>query len=359
MKRIVPALVLASTLLPVSSLCKGEGPGVRAWARDFAMQPAGKRPKIEARYEDATRRAFVIEGETYRLTFDLQSEKGQRIRSLVVKTPKGDVECLTGDGGRVSVGFPPPIQEYTSAKTSAPSRVNVYRRGPYYIQVHWLDVLLSNSAGKMLPIRGDNAFIVRRWRTRIGGKQGVVPPGVAVQGEPNKETTLMLVPYAPGPATLQPGDFFECDLILLPYGPIGTEIPFAKPKAEAVPYGANAPRVVSVTRGTKRADFPTRVDADAHGVAEFTVEGGKGTICLIVGNLPTFARPRLYRKDKSRWIPVAHAFKGEDGYQTFVDANGRFGAIFLTDMKAGKPQTFRALNAPLSRPARGVRGEGR
>jgi len=193
--------------------------------------------------------------------------------------------------------------------------------------------------------RGNNAFVVRRWRARLGGVDGI-PPASAVEGEPSRNTSLLLTPWAPGPRTLQPGDYVECDLILLPYGPIGTEVPHATPAAEAERYGTHAPHVVRVTRGRVRSHFPTRVDADAAGTAEFTLRGGWGVVSVAVGNLPGYRRPRIEVKDGDAWRPLKHSHTGEDGYQTFVDRAGRFGAVFLVDAGSGAPRTYRATARP-------------
>lgn len=188
--------------------------------------------------------------------------------------------------------------------------------------------------------RGNNAIVVRSWKARLAGKSGI-GPAMAVVGMTNKNSELMLTPWVDGPLTLQPGDYVECEIALVPYGPIGTEIPYATPQAEAARYGTRAPRVVSVQAGRKVSDFPTRVDADGRGRAQFVVSGGRNRIIIAVGNLPTYQHPRLYRKTASGWGQVPHSHTGEDGYQTFVDSRGRFGAVFLVDVAEGGAATYR------------------
>jgi hypothetical protein len=199
--------------------------------------------------------------------------------------------------------------------------------------------------------KGYNAFVVRDWRVKIGGKEGACGPAVAVLGEASGETSLMLTPNLTGVIDLKPGDKFQVDLILLPFGPEIREKgdgPSATPAAESTYYGSQAPRILSVQRGKAIDNFPTTVNADEKGIAEFTIRGGKGDVSVLIGNLPSYLRPRLYRKSATgAWQPVAQG-SGEEGIQTFVDKDGKFGAVFVLKGLTGDSITLRALNETIA-----------
>ncbi|MEA3226853.1 MAG: hypothetical protein U9Q07_12960, partial [Planctomycetota bacterium] len=52
------------------------------------------------------------------------------------------------DGGSVNTG------QFSRSK----SRINLYRRGPYFCEVHWLDITLASESGKTMPLKGDLAL---------------------------------------------------------------------------------------------------------------------------------------------------------------------------------------------------------
>lgn len=138
-----------------------------AWKTDFRQQPIGARPRIEARYSDAKRVGLDIDAEKYRLLLDLKADTGQRVRKLAVVGRSGAVELLNGDGVFLHVTTSDGTT-YTSLNTKTPSRVNIYRRGPYYIETHWLDVELTDSDGKLAPIKGEVVFYSYPEKTHIG-----------------------------------------------------------------------------------------------------------------------------------------------------------------------------------------------
>jgi len=171
--------------------------------------------------------------------------------------------------------------------------------------------------------KGGNAFVVRRWEARVGGR--MVGPAASVLCEKSGDTRLLLVADADS-LQLQPGDYFEFDAILLPFGSF-TSADAAR--RETVAYGVAAPRLVHVARGTKVSDFPTVVRAKRNR-AQFTIRGGRDLIPVIVTNLRDYRRPRVYRKGECGWRPVPSARAGSlDGVQTFCEEDGSFGAIFL------------------------------
>ena len=49
-------------------------------------------------------------------------------------------------------------QVYSTQWSSKPTRINLYRRGPYYCEVHWFDLQPATKAGRAAPIKGDLAL---------------------------------------------------------------------------------------------------------------------------------------------------------------------------------------------------------
>ena len=138
-----------------------------AWKNDFEHQPLSKRPKIEARYADATRTGFEIAAENYRIGFELKSDSGQRVSSLHVPGSRGPVSILSGKGIYLQLTDTAGTV-YSSLNSKQASRVNIYRRGPYYIETHWLDVQLADAQGKPAPIKGEVVFYSYPEKTHIG-----------------------------------------------------------------------------------------------------------------------------------------------------------------------------------------------
>ncbi len=114
-------------------------------ASEFALQSAGQRPALEVRYTDGARTAFEVIAEDYHVIGQL------RAPHLLADADTGAIWLslgVTGTDGTV----------YRTVQTAEPSRINVYRRGPYYCEVHWLDVQLSDAEGKLAPLKGDLAL---------------------------------------------------------------------------------------------------------------------------------------------------------------------------------------------------------
>ncbi len=136
-----------------------------AWKNDLKRQPVGARPRIEAGYVDARRAGLDIDADRYRVIVDLKSNAGQKIRKLEVgRSPNSDV--LTGDGAFVEV-TDASGKTYSSLRSKNASRVNIYRRGPYYIETHWLDVELADADGTAAPIKGEVVFYSYPEKTHV------------------------------------------------------------------------------------------------------------------------------------------------------------------------------------------------
>ena len=145
------------------------------WRRDFGQQALAARPKIEARYADATRTGFEIIAQDYRIGIDLAADTGQRIRSISSRGRSGSAEVLAGSGGYLQL-VDASGNIYSSLNSKKPSRVNIYRRGPYYIETHWLDVLLTDENGIEVPVKGEVIFYSYPEKTHVGVVLRVVEP---------------------------------------------------------------------------------------------------------------------------------------------------------------------------------------
>jgi hypothetical protein len=136
--RLVPLVMCA--FLPLVALGAEDSP----WRNDFAFQPLEQRPALEVRYTDSMRTAFEVVAEAYHVVGQLkaphllrEAESGRAWIELAIE--------LAG-------------QRYTTAEAAAPSRINLYRRGPYYCEVRWLDLTFADAAGKAPPLKGDLAL---------------------------------------------------------------------------------------------------------------------------------------------------------------------------------------------------------
>ncbi|MDQ1256379.1 MAG: hypothetical protein QG656_975, partial [Candidatus Hydrogenedentes bacterium] len=182
--------------------------------------------------------------------------------------------------------------------------------------------------------QGGNAFVLRRWESSVGGAS--VGPAASVYCERSGDTRLLLVANAED-LTLNPGDWFDFEAILMPFGSCTDA---DAPRREAVTYGAEGPRVTAVTQGVKVRDFPAEVRAESNR-AEFTIQGGRDLVPIVVTGLSDYRWPRIECKGERDWIPVSHARVGAlDGVQTFCAEDGSFGAVFLVHSD-NTPQTLR------------------
>ncbi len=183
--------------------------------------------------------------------------------------------------------------------------------------------------GDSVKQRGSNAVIIRKFT----GPQGITPAASVqwgkyqgrLSGDAPPNTRLLLVPDAPS-LILKPGDRFEIDGYWLPYGPMSDAV---TPRRELTWYGQGSPRVSKVTRGQLISDLPVIVKAQAN-QAQFSIQGGRDLIPVIVKGLTTWDTPRLWKKEKRQWRLLSHARNTEyDGYQVFCAEDDTFGAVFL------------------------------
>lgn len=187
--------------------------------------------------------------------------------------------------------------------------------------------------------KSNNAFVVRSYRGRVGG-------------EPLPHLALSVIGYKNGVAeqaltlpdrtlTLQPGDFIEMDVILMPYGTERSD--WHAPERERTYYGADAPRVTTIA-GTRLADFPTDVRVGPEGAAVFETTGGENALPLIVRGFSDYKAPLLFEFG-GQWNFLDQQVRGNDWYQSFRDPDGSYGAVFIVKTRSGQKHRYFAGQA--------------
>jgi hypothetical protein len=182
---------------------------------------------------------------------------------------------------------------------------------------------------------GSNAIVLENWRTK--GSGAAVGPAASVWCEKNGNTRLLLTANA-DKLSLGPGDTIEIDAYFFAYGDSTSALPADK---ESTYYGDKRPQIVSVATGEKVSDFPSTVRANDN-EAEFTLQGGRDLVPVIVTGLTSYRYPRIYQKQSNgSWRLLSAARAGTlDGIQTYVEEDGRFGTVFLVASDAA-PQQLR------------------
>ena len=145
--------IVSTILLIVVSLQSSGNAGISSagslsenqWQEDFKYQALPRRPALEVNYTDASRAAFQILAQTYQLTGQLAKPH------LLSDTETGEpwlwLEIVDEAGAIYSTQF-----------SKGKSRINLYRRGPYFCEVHWFDIGLATEDGQVAPLRGDLAL---------------------------------------------------------------------------------------------------------------------------------------------------------------------------------------------------------
>lgn len=137
-------LLVAASLLQYT--CQEQKPykesDAELWADDFKHQPIVRRPALEVTYTDSSRTAFQILAENYQLTGQLRTphrlvsqKDGMPWLWIEIKDEKGNI--------------------YSTQNFKDESRINLYRRGPYYSEIHWFDIEPTTIDGKKAPIVAD------------------------------------------------------------------------------------------------------------------------------------------------------------------------------------------------------------
>ncbi len=117
----------------------------QAWLDDFRYQKLSERPALEVKYSDSSRTAFQILAEDFELLGQLEKphllkdlNSGEEWLWFEVEDENGDV--------------------YSSRNSPEASRINLYRRGPYFCEVHWLEIGLATAEEGTAPVKGDLAL---------------------------------------------------------------------------------------------------------------------------------------------------------------------------------------------------------
>ena len=114
------------------------------WAEDFKYQPVSMRPGLEVNYTDSSRTAFNVLAHDYRLVGQLQKphllmdDQNKEWLWMEMKNAEGKV--------------------FSTRYSNEKSRINLYRRGPYFCEIHWFDLQLAAEDGTLLPLKGDLAL---------------------------------------------------------------------------------------------------------------------------------------------------------------------------------------------------------
>ena len=138
MNHLTRLIFLLAIIVFVAS-CKTETS--KLWEEDFNYQKLALRPGLEVSYTDSSRESFLVTAEDYQLTGLLKKP-----HTLVDKEGNEllwfEMEDL--DGIR-----------YSTRLSEEDSRINLYRRGPYFCEVHWFDLQLASESGSIAPVKGD------------------------------------------------------------------------------------------------------------------------------------------------------------------------------------------------------------
>ena len=111
------------------------------WAEDFRNQPVSVRPALEVNYSDGLRTDFQVLAQDYRLNGQLRtphlliSDQGEEWLWMEISDKEGKV--------------------FSTRNSEEPSRINLYRRGPYFCEVHWFDIRPTGEDGEVAPLMGD------------------------------------------------------------------------------------------------------------------------------------------------------------------------------------------------------------
>lgn len=185
--------------------------------------------------------------------------------------------------------------------------------------------------------KSNNAFIVRRYEGRIGGKP-LEHLGTSAIGYKSRIAEQFLTVSTPED-TLLPGDYLDMDVILMPYGFDWDD--WRRPNRERTYYGFAGPKAKAI-HGHKIGDFPAEIKA-VDGYAEFEVSGGHDYLPLIVKGMPYYNAPMLWEWT-GHWNFIDQQVKGNDWYQVVMGDQG-FDFVFLTRQRNGMTHHYLVTQA--------------
>jgi hypothetical protein len=118
---------------------------INCWQEDFFYQSLANRPSLEVAYTDSSRTAFEIAAQEYQLV-------GQ-LRTPHLLVGKDDAKPWLWFEMEDANGI-----RYSTKNNSKDTRINLYRRGPYYCEIHWFDIQLTSENHQTAPLKGDLAL---------------------------------------------------------------------------------------------------------------------------------------------------------------------------------------------------------
>ncbi len=179
--------------------------------------------------------------------------------------------------------------------------------------------------------------LVQRFAARLGGRS-YDRPAVSAAFDAQDASTWLTV--ATESLRLEPGDWLEADVLLMPHGepsPSGF-----KAERERRRFGLQ-PVKLTVKTGTKLADYPPQVRADDD-VAALHLSGGHGDLPLLIDGLSGWKLPLLW----TNGIWQDHQVHGGDGYQVQPDGNGGYRATFVLPHRDGQSYDLLVTRAECS-----------
>lgn len=112
--------------------------------------------RLEVHYGSEAREAFRMVAERYALQFQLHPPgvgvsglwyPGVTPNVLAARRPSLNIVLTTADGGI-----------FETSRAATPARINIFRHGPHYQDVHVFDLVPTAAGGATLPVRGEVVF---------------------------------------------------------------------------------------------------------------------------------------------------------------------------------------------------------
>ncbi len=194
-------------------------------------------------------------------------------------------------------------------------------------------------------VRIATVALLRDFRGKLGGQE-ISSPAVTGKVGPRGVNWWLTTPKEK--LSIQPGDFVEMDLMLMPYGEPAPEGELARQERDR--YALGRPRVAEVTLGKKERDFPTRLVAQDEACA-FSLEGGAVVTPVTVRGFADRLLPLLWKDGK--WAGTGMDWRRE--YQVDGDGSDGHRFTFLLPVEKGKSEGYLVTRASCSEAVTQVR----
>ncbi len=194
-------------------------------------------------------------------------------------------------------------------------------------------------------------FIIRSWRARINGQDGVKPHFVT------SGSRFDIVP-PPGVATLKAGDYVEAEIERVYFGQsaagyYGGDTNYA---AALSAYGNTHSLVLreaignniaaSITVGQLESAYPIRVRA-TNNLAVLAVKGGVGYVPITLTGLTDYRTPLLEECVKGTWTAINQAVYGKDFWQANINpGDGTWELTFNVKLDGAYQNVSQMLSSP-------------